>query len=469
METTENPYRDLFGRQLAYYPEAGKTTARQRRVKLGRLARALEVEFRDEIREALSQDLRKPATETDLTEIYPILAEIRHARRNLREWMRPRAVSTPLALAGSSSRIRYESKGVCLILSPWNYPLNLALVPLVSALAAGNSCILKPSEHSPATSRVLKRIVEAVFEPREVALVEGGTEAATALLQLPFHHIFFTGSPRVGKIVMQAAALNLSSCTLELGGKSPAYIGESASLTMAARRIAWGKVTNAGQTCIAPDYVLVAESVREAFIRELCAQWDAFYPEGTAESQSLARIINDAHFRRLESALQEAQAGGAKIRYGGRTRAQDRFVEPTLLEGVPEDCSLLRDEIFGPILPLVSVSGPEEALRFINRRERPLSMYIFSRNRREIRFLEEHTRAGGSCVNHNLVHYANLELPFGGINNSGIGKSHGHAGFLEFSNQRPVLRQYLPSSSELVRPPYTRLRQRLADWTLRWL
>lgn len=469
MQATENPYGELFSSQLAYYPEAGKSTSRERREKLARLARALEVTFRDEIREALKKDFRKPATETDLTEIYPVLAEIRHARRNLREWMRPKRVATPLALAGSASRIRYESKGVCLLLSPWNYPLNLALVPLVSALAAGNCCIVKPSEHSPATSRVLKRIIEAVFDPREVALVEGGTETATALLQLPFHHIFFTGSPRVGKIVMQAAAAHLASCTLELGGKSPAYVGQSAALKTAARRIAWGKCTNAGQTCIAPDYVLVAESVKEAFISELCAQWDAFYPDGAARSESLARIINDAHYRRLENALQEALAKGAQIRYGGETRAEDRFVAPTLVENVPPDSSLLQDEIFGPILPLVPVSGPEEALAFINRRERPLAMYIFSKDRREIAALEAHTRAGGNCVNHTLVHYANLDLPFGGVNNSGIGKSHGYAGFLEFSNQRPVLRQFLPSSSELVRPPYSRLRQRLADFTLRWL
>lgn len=469
MEKIQNPYTELFQFQLANFPQAGKSTARERREKLSRLARALEVTFRDEIREALFSDFRKPVTETDLTEIYPVLAEIRHARRNLKEWMRPRRVATPTALAGSSSRIRYESKGVCLILSPWNYPLNLALVPLVSALAAGNCCILKPSEHSPATTRVLKRILEAVFDPREVALVEGGPEAATALLGLPFHHIFFTGSPRVGKIVMQAAAANLASCTLELGGKSPAYVGKSASLKTAARRIAWGKCTNAGQTCIAPDYVLVAESVKEAFVEELCAQWAAFYPEGAEKSNSLARIINDAHFQRLDTALQEAKAHGAQIRYGGVTRGEDRYVEPTLVEGAPPDSTLLQEEIFGPILPLVPVSGPEEALEFINGRERPLAMYIFSSDKREIQFLEANTRAGGSCVNHTLIHYANLELPFGGVNNSGMGKSHGYAGFLEFSNQRPVLRQYLPSSSELVRPPYTRLRQRLAEFTLRWL
>ena len=469
METTQEICSRLFQAQLNHYPEAGKSTAADRRDKLARLAGALQGKYREPFRQALWEDFRKPVTETDLTEIYPVLAEIRHTRRNLREWMRPRRVATPAALAGSTSRIRYESKGVCLILSPWNYPLNLALVPLVSALAAGNCCILKPSEHSPATSRVLQQLISDLFDPREVALVEGATETATALLRLPFHHIFFTGSPRVGKIVMQAAATHLASCTLELGGKSPAYIGESAPLKAAARRIAWGKSTNAGQTCIAPDYVLVAESVKEAFIRELCAAWDSFYPKGAAQSYDLARIVNDTHFTRLDTALHEALKGGARIRYGGQTRAEDRFVEPTLLDNVPEDCSLLQDEIFGPILPLVSVSGPEEALSFINRRERPLALYIFSRNRREIGLLQEQTRAGGSCVNHNLLHYANLELPFGGVNNSGIGKSHGHAGFLEFSNQRPVLRQYLPSSSELVRPPYTRLRQRLADWTLRWL
>jgi aldehyde dehydrogenase (NAD+) len=343
------------------------------------------------------------------------------------------------------------------------------LVPLVSAIAAGNCCILKPSELSPATAAVLKELIAEIFDPQEVTVVEGPVDTATALLELPFHHIFFTGSPRVGKIVMQAAAQHLASCTLELGGKSPAYIGKSASLKTAARRIAWGKCTNAGQTCIAPDYILVSEAVKQDFVNALIQEWKSFYPQGAEASQDLTKIVNSGHFSRLKLAMDEAVQNGAQILYGGNSNSESLFMEPTLIDNLTLESSLMQEEIFGPILPIVSVSGPEEALSVIQTKERPLSFYIFSRNNREIKLLEQQTHAGGTCVNHNLIHYANLDLPFGGINNSGMGKSHGFAGFLEFSHQRPVLRQYLPSMAELVRPPYSNFRKRLAEWTMRWL
>lgn len=469
MMNRKNPYFDIFNAQINHFQEVDNTTAAQRITKLNRLAGALKGNYRARFHEALQADLGKPGAETDLTEIYPVLAEIRHTRKNLRYWMRPKRVGTPLALAGSTSKIRYQSKGVCLIISPWNYPVNLTLVPLVSAIAAGNCCILKPSELSPATAAVLKELIAEIFDPQEVTVVEGPVDTATALLELPFHHIFFTGSPRVGKIVMQAAAQHLASCTLELGGKSPAYIGKSAALKTAARRIAWGKCTNAGQTCIAPDYILVSEAVKQDFVNALIQEWKSFYPQGAEASQDLTKIVNSGHFNRLKSAMDEAVQNGAQILYGGNSNSESLFMEPTLIDNLTPESSLMQEEIFGPILPIVSVSGPEEALSVIQTKERPLSFYIFSRNNREIKLLEQQTHAGGTCVNHNLIHYANLDLPFGGINNSGMGKSHGFAGFLEFSHQRPVLRQYLPSMAELVRPPYSNLRKRLAEWTMRWL
>jgi aldehyde dehydrogenase (NAD+) len=468
MNPKDNPHKSLFQGQLERYPEIGQQDRKQRLAKLSALEKALEHDYRQALREALYADFKKPFLETDLTEIYPVLAEIKHVRRNLRDWMRPKRVGSPLPLLGSRSYIRYESKGVCLILSPWNFPVNLTFGPLVSAIAAGNCCILKPSEHTPATSQLMQEIVETLFDPSEVALVQGEAETARALLELPFHHIFFTGSPAVGKIVMKAAAQNLSTITLELGGKSPAFVDGTASVERAARRIAWGKCTNAGQVCVAPDYLLVTREARTPLVEALKKQFNAFYPGGAETSQSFARIINDRHLERLQSALEEATSRGATILHGGRCVAGDRFLEPTLIEGVPEDARLLQEEIFGPVLPLVTVADAGEAIAFINRRERPLALYVYSSSRKHIRQITAATRAGSSCINHNVVQYSNHHLPFGGINHSGTGQSHGHYGFLEFSNQRAMLRQYTPSSIELLLPPYTGLKQKMVDATLRW-
>lgn len=468
MKKRENPYRGLFEKQQERYLEVGRHTLKQRLSRLKALKKALEHHYRQPIREALYQDFKKPFLETDLTEIYPVLAEIRHAEQNLRDWMRPKRVNSPLTMLGSRSYIQYESKGVCLILSPWNFPLNLTFGPLVSAIAAGNCCILKPSEATPATSQLMQEIVEDLFDPSEIALVQGEVATAQALLDLPFHHIFFTGSPGVGKIVMKAASRHLSSVTLELGGKSPAFVDGTASVETTAKRLAWGKCLNAGQICVAPDYVLVTEDAREALITALIEQFENFFQGNPENSDSYSRIINDKHLERLSDSLEDATSRGAEILYGGKFDASTCFFGPTLLEGVPEDARLLEEEIFGPILPIVTVSGVEEAISFINRRERPLALYIYSRDKHTIGQINEKTRAGSGCINHNVVHYSNHHLPFGGINNSGIGKSHGFYGFLEFSNQRSTVRQYTPSTIELLMPPYTGLKQKMVDATLRW-
>lgn len=468
MSKDANPYQGLFQNQMDRYLEVGQHGRKERLTKLKALKQALEHDYRQAIREALYADFKKPFLETDLTEIYPVLAEIRHAERNLHQWMRPRRVSSPLTMVGSRSFIQYESKGVCLILSPWNFPLNLTFGPLVSAIAAGNCCILKPSEATPATSQLMQEIVQALFDPSEIALVQGEVATAQALLELPFHHIFFTGSPAVGKLVMKAASKHLSSVTLELGGKSPAFVDATAAMETTARRLAWGKCLNAGQICVAPDYVLVTREARAAFVKSLTDQLDHFF-QGKAEgSDSYARIINDRHLQRLSESLQDATSRGAQILYGGNYDAKTRYFEPTLLGEVPEDARLLEEEIFGPILPVVTVSGVEEAISFINRRERPLALYIYSKDKRAIRELHSKTRAGSGCINHNVVHYSNHNLPFGGVNNSGTGKSHGFYGFLEFSNQRSIVRQYTPSTIEFLMPPYTGFKQKMVDATLRW-
>lgn len=468
MSGNPNPYQELFERQMGRYMKVGQHSRKERITKLKALKKALEHTFRQAIREAIYADFQKPFLETDLTEIYPVLAEIRHAERNLQDWMRPRRVSSPLPMVGSRSFIQYESKGVCLILSPWNFPVNLTFGPLVSAIAAGNCCILKPSEATPATSQLMQEIIEALFDPSEIALVQGEVATAQALLELPFHHIFFTGSPAVGRLVMKAASRHLSSVTLELGGKSPAFVDHTAAIDTTAKRLAWGKCLNAGQICVAPDYVLVTERAKEPLVKALVDQLDGFFQGKAEASQSYARIVNDKHLKRLSESLKDATDRGGKILYGGNFDTKSRYFEPTLLEEVPEDARLLEEEIFGPILPIVTVSGVEEAISFINQRERPLALYIYSKDKQAIRQLNSETRAGSGCINHNVVHYSNHNLPFGGINNSGAGKSHGYYGFLEFSNQRSIVRQYTPSTIELLLPPYTGFKQKIVDATLRW-
>jgi aldehyde dehydrogenase (NAD+) len=314
----------------------------------------------------------------------------------------------------------------------------------------------------------MQEIVADLFDPSEITLVQGEVETAQALLELPFHHIFFTGSPTVGKIVMKAASRHLSSVTLELGGKSPAFVDETAAIETTAKRLAWGKCLNAGQICVAPDYVLVTEKARDALVKALIGQFDRFFQGSPEESGSYARIINEKHLQRLAQSLEDATSRGAEILYGGTFDAKSRFFEPTLVEGVPEDARLLEEEIFGPILPIVTVANAEQAIAFINRRERPLALYIYSKDKHTIGQITGKTRAGSGCVNHNVVHYSNHHLPFGGVNNSGIGKSHGFHGFLEFSNQRSIVRQYTPSTIELLMPPYTGLKQKMVDATLRW-
>lgn len=465
---TENPYQSLFDNQLDRYMEVGRTSWKERVAKLKRLKNALEYEFKQPLREALSSDFGKPVLETDLTEIYPILAEIKHVERNLKEWMRPKNVGSPLPMLGSRSFIQYESKGVCLILSPWNFPVNLTFDPLVSAIAAGNCCIVKPSEFTPATSQVMQEIVSSIFDASEVVIVQGEVDTAKALLELPFHHIFFTGSPAVGKRIMEAASRHLSSVTLELGGKSPAFVDETASMESTAKRLAWGKCLNAGQVCVSPDYVLVTEAAKDPLIKALQKQLDSFFPEGASNSESYARIINSSHHRRLQEALNSAVSDGAEILYGGGNSEDKHFFEPTLIGNVPQDATLLQEEIFGPVLPVVTVRNVDEAVNFINRKPRPLALYTFSKSKAAIRSISENTRAGTACINHNVIHLSNNHLPFGGINNSGIGKAHGHHGFLAFSNERATVRQYTPSAIDLLIPPYSNLKQRMVDATLRW-
>ncbi|GAB4154830.1 MAG: aldehyde dehydrogenase family protein [Winogradskyella sp.] len=468
IDLSKNPYYTLFLKQQTYQLNTGYTPFEQRIKQLNKLKTAIEVTYRERIIDALYKDLNKPKVESELTEIYQIISEIKFAKSNLRQWMRKQKVDTPLSMFGSSSYYIYEPKGVCLIISPWNFPFNLTFGPLVSALAAGNSVMIKPSEMTPNSSALMAEIVKAIFTEDVVALIEGEVETSTQLLQLPFHHIFFTGSPNIGKIVMSAAAKHLASVTLELGGKSPTVIDQTANIDKAAKRIVWGKFMNAGQICVSPDYILIDESVKDKFINA-CLKWiDHYYSKEPQMSESYARIVTQKHFQRLKSHLDNAKSLDAKIIVGGDVEAETKYIAPTIVSELKEGATLLKEEIFGPILPIVTYKSLEEAINYMNNKERPLALYIYSKSKRNTKQIIKNTRAGGTCINSNVIHYANHNLPFGGINNSGIGKSHGFYGFKAFSNQRAVVKQHTFGINELLFPPYTNFKEKLARLTIKW-
>jgi aldehyde dehydrogenase (NAD+) len=438
----------IYDAQQANRARVGETTAAERIEKLRRIERAL-FAHRDEIRAALWSDYRKPAAEVDLSEIYPVVGEIRHARRHLKRWMKPHRVSAPLALLGSRSRIVYQPKGVVLIISPWNFPINLSLGPLVSAVAAGNCVMLKPSEMTPHASACMKRILGKLFDESEVAVIEGDASASEALLRKKFDHIFFTGSPRVGRIVMKMAAEHLTPVTLELGGKSPVIVDRNANLDEAAKKIAWGKFFNSGQICIAPDYLLVDESIRAPFTKKLRAAVDAM----GADSRGV--LVNEQHAARVRQLIGDTGHG--------------RDLPPTIVENVSPDSAVMQQEIFGPVLPMLTYRSIDDALALIEAREHPLVLYVFSRDKRFVADVIRRTRAGGTAVNDTLVHFYQLNLPFGGVGESGIGKSHGWFGFEAFSNARGILEQPTRLSTiQSLYPPYTKLKQKLIDLTLRY-
>ncbi len=424
---------------------------------------------RKEIQQAVNADFSKPLVEVETTEIYTSLAEIRFALAHLSEWMKPKKVDAPLTFLGTKAEIRVEPKGVCLIISPWNFPFLLAVGPLISCLAAGNTAIIKPSELTPNTAQLLSKMVKDIFEENIVTVIQGGVEETSQLLRLPFDHIFFTGSPAVGKIVMKAAAENLTSVTLELGGKSPAIIDKSAILKDAAKRIAFGKFFNNGQTCIAPDYILIDEIVADKFLVLLKEEVSRLFGKDIAKSNDYARIVNSNHFKRLTELLTDAQQHGAKIEFGGNINIQDNFIEPTIISNAALNSKVMLDEIFGPLLPIIRYNSIQEAIELINSKPKPLALYIFSEDHHFRNKLLNSTTAGSVCINECVLQFSHPNLPFGGVNNSGIGKSHGYAGFLTFSNEKPVLKQKRGFAlSYFLHPPYTKPMKRIVDLMVRW-
>lgn len=450
--------RRVFDEQRLYASGLRQTHAYERIQKLRRLSGWIEAHEKD-IKMALHQDFGKSPVETDITEIFSVLTSIHHTIGHLRDWMKPKAVPTSLIFLGAHSYVQPEPKGVSLIIAPWNYPFYLAINPLIYAIAAGNTAIVKPSEMTPKTSQVIRRMIAETFTEHEVAVVEGGVDTSSYLLSLPFDHIFFTGSPSVGKVVMKAAAAHLTSVTLELGGKSPAIIGHDADIIHAAEKITWGKWVNNGQTCIAPDYVLVPPALEAQLVQGLKAHIDAFYDpdgQGIIRSASYARIINDRHFERLRHLITDAVAKGAQIVIGGQMVEDQRFIAPTVLTGVRPDMAIMQEEIFGPVLPLVRYESRDEAIRLIEALPKPLALYVFGQDADQNRHWIRQTTAGGTCINDCLLHISNPDLPFGGVNNSGIGKSHGYHGFLAFSNERAIFAQRTGwTTTRLFYPPYT--------------
>lgn len=412
-----------------------------------------------ELMAAIGEDLGKPAGEAYLTEIGVTLSEIAHMRRHLRGWLKPKHVAPNLAAAPALTYTVREPLGAALIIAPWNYPLQLSLSPLIGALAAGNVAVLKPSELAPATSAALARHLPEFVDTRAVRVVEGGVSETTALLEQRWDTIFYTGGGRVARIIAQAAAKHLTPVTLELGGKSPVFVDDTANLRITAERIAWAKLLNAGQTCVAPDYVLATPEVAQPLRHELAAAFTRMLGEHPAQSPDYSRIINDAHFARLVGLL----AGGT-VDFGGEYDANTRFFAPTVLRDVDVNAAVMQEEIFGPILPVIEIADAAAAIAFINSREKPLALYLFSR-RDEVRkdFLRD-TSSGALAVGIPVLHVGVPNLPFGGVGESGVGAYHGEASLAAFSHTRAVLRKpNFPDTLRLVYPPFGRkdVRRRL--------
>lgn len=417
------------------------TTVNERKAKLKKLKSAI-IANEKAIADALQKDLRKNAFEAAVFEIYFIYAELDFAIKNVDLWMSPQTVPSNLVNLMTRCYIHYEPKGVCLIISPWNYPFQLLMSPLISAIAAGNCCILKPSELAPATSSIVSKLIKETFDENEIAVIEGDASVSTSLLELPFNHIFFTGSTRIGKIVMSEAAKNLSTVTLELGGKSPVIIDTEADLKKAANKIAWGKLANAGQTCIAPDYVFVHENQQEKFINLLKEAINKqFYSNGQINKNDYGKIVSDNHFIRLKNLVEDAVNKGGAVKTGGTFEENDRTIHPTVLTGVSSDSLVMQEEIFGPILPVITYKNINEAIAYINANDKPLALYIFSSSKRNTKNIINKTSAGGTCVNDVMIHISNPNLSFGGVNTSGMGGSHGFHGFRVFSHERSIMHQ----------------------------
>jgi len=399
---------------------------------------------------AVQEDLGKCNAEGWLTETGFVQNEVKLMIENLRRWMKPRAVRSPLTVQPSKAKRYPEPLGVVLVIAPWNYPFQLAMGPLAGALAAGNTVVVKPSEVATATSAVIAELLPKYLDQGAVAVIEGGVSETTALLAQRFDHIFYTGNGAVGRIVMEAAAKHLTPVVLELGGKSPCIIDRDVNIDVAARRVAWGKFLNAGQTCVAPDYLLIHEAVKQSFLDKLASVVREFYGDDPQKSPDFARIINARHHKRLSALLDSGKAF-----MGGKTDVADRYIAPTVLVDVSPTSPVMQEEIFGPILPVLEFTNLDEAVRFVNERDKPLALYVFSNDADRAQTVIDSTSSGGACVNDCIVHLVPHELPFGGVGPSGMGAYHGKASFDCFTHMKSVLHKPFMLDAPLRYPPYT--------------
>jgi len=410
----------------------------------------------DEICEALSEDFGKAPFETYISEIGIVLVELGHIISHLKKWAKPERGKTPITHLPGKSRIYAEPYGTVLVISPWNYPFNLAMVPVIGALSAGNTVFLKSASETPATALIMDKILSQVFPPEWVTVLRG-SEVKDFVLDFKYDYIFFTGGPYVGRMVMEKAAVHLTPVTLELGGKSPCIVMADADMALAAKRIAWGKFFNSGQTCIAPDYLLIEEKAKTLFFDEIRGAIKKLYGENPEASPDFARIINDKHWKRIEQFLQKGE-----IITGGRSDAGGRYIEPTVIDGISPDDPVMQEEIFGPVLPVITIDSIDDAVKFINEREKPLALYLFTKNNGNIDKVISETSYGGGCINDTMMHFANGHIPFGGVGSSGMGSYHGKLNFDTFTHYKSV---YYGTAKFFDNPfryaPYTKFAEKI--------
>ncbi|CXI19521.1 Aldehyde dehydrogenase [Staphylococcus aureus] len=421
-----------------------------RKEPLKKLSKAIK-SYESDILEALYTDLGKNKVEAYATEIGITLKSIKNARKELKNWTKTKNVDTPLYLFPTKSYIKKEPYGTVLIIAPFNYPFQLVFEPLIGAIAAGNTAIIKPSELTPNVARVIKRLINETFDANYIEVIEGGIEETQTLIHLPFDYVFFTGSENVGKIVYQAASENLVPVTLEMGGKSPVIVDETANIKVASERICFGKFTNAGQTCVAPDYILVHESVKDDLITALSKTLREFYGQNIQQSPDYGRIVNLKHYHRLTSLLNSEQMN---IVFGGHSDEDERYIEPTLLDHVTSDSAIMQEEIFGPILPILTYQSLDEAIAFIHQRPKPLSLYLFSEDENATQRVINELSFGGGAINDTLMHLANPKLPFGGVGASGMGRYHGKYSFDTFTHEKSYIFKSTRLESGVHLPPY---------------
>ncbi len=431
-DTSEQFIDEILEKQRVFFASHQTKNIDFRLEQLKKFKQAIN-KYQQKIADALWNDLHKSFEEVYLTEISIVTQEIDYHLKNLRKWAKPKCVRTPLHVLPASSKIIYEPLGVSLIVAPWNYPFQLLMNSLVGSISAGNCAILKPSPYTQNTALVMQEMIKETFSPHYIHLVQGGRKTNEILFAKKFDIIFYTGSSSVGKVVMKAAAEHLTPLVLELGGKSPCIVEKDANLEIAAKRIAWGKTINAGQTCIAPDYILVHKSVKDKLIALLSQKIEQMYGSDIQKSNFYPRIVNEQAFNRLSGYLKQGT-----IKWGGKTDAAERFISPTILDDVLPEHQIMKDEIFGPILPVLTYENVEEAINFVNSNEKPLAFYYFGKSNKAKEVLYK-TSSGGGCINDTLMHIANHKLPFGGVGNSGLGKYHGKNSFLSFSNQRGIV------------------------------